>query len=229
MAETPSSTGTERRCRTCGAVLYEGAEWCGMCFTPVATDTSTDDASEPELPVAVGAAEGSAADEPAAEGSAEATVAMWPCPVCDGRNPLELDRCATCGTPFAEAMRQDPARRQVDPSAAFRRSLVFPGLGHRMVGRDLDGFARGVLFAMLLLATVMLALSGVRSGAVGFLLIVYALATGLVYVGSAIEARRLAEGGEELVSSRALLWATVAILLGSVLIVSLVIGTATKR
>jgi anaerobic selenocysteine-containing dehydrogenase len=34
MAETPS-TGPELRCATCGAVLYEGAEWCSMCFSPV--------------------------------------------------------------------------------------------------------------------------------------------------------------------------------------------------
>ena len=228
MTETPS-TGTERRCRTCGAVVYEGAQWCGMCFTPVEDQAQAASVA----PVGTAGEEGTApAPEPSASAAPDRTeggTALWPCPVCGGRNPIELDACATCGTPFAAAMRQDVARPKVDPSAAFRRSLLFPGLGHRMVGRDLDGFARGVLFAMLLLATLMLALSGVRSGAVGFLLIVYAVATGLVYLGSAIEARRLAEGGELLVSSRTLLWATVAILLVSVLMVSLVIGTATSR
>jgi hypothetical protein len=143
-------------------------------------------------------------------------------------NPIELDACATCGTPFAAAMRQDRDRPKVDPSAAFRRSLLYPGLGHRMVGRELEGFARGVLFAMLLLATLMLALSGVSSGAIHLLFLIYAMGTLAVYVGSAMEARRLAEGGEEVVSSRALLWATVAILLISVVVVSLVIGTATR-
>jgi len=216
----PPSTGTERRCRTCGAVVYEGAEWCGMCFTPVEADVETPTPATEEK-------DGSA--RPSADTDGREPIAMWPCPVCDGRNPIDLDECATCGTPFAAAMRQEKQRANVDPGAAFRRSLLFPGLGHRMVGRDLDGFARGVLFAMLLLATLMLAVSGVRSGAVGFLLIVYAVATALVYLGSAIEARRLAEGGEELVSSRTLLWATVAILLVSVVMVSLVIGTASRR
>jgi hypothetical protein len=222
MTETPS-TGTERRCRTCGAVVYEGAEWCGMCFTPVDTEIETPD----QVGRTTGEEDAPAPPSPDTDGPG--SVATWPCPVCDGRNPIDLDECATCGTPFAAAMRQEKQRANVDPGAPFRRSLLFPGLGHRMVGRDLDGFARGVLFAMLLLATLMLALSGVRSGAVGLLLIVYASATGLVYLGSAIEARRLAEGGEELVSSRTLLWATVAILLMSVVMVSLVIGTASRR
>ena len=79
---------------------------------------------------------------------------MWPCPVCETANPIELDFCATCGTSFASMMRQETsARRRSTRATAFRRSLLFPGLGHRMIpGRAVDGFARGVLFAMLLIA-----------------------------------------------------------------------------
>jgi hypothetical protein len=51
----------------------------------------------------------------------------------------------------------------------------------------------------------------------------------LVYLLTAFEAARLAEGGDPLVSSRALLWATVAILILSIVVVALVIGTATRR
>jgi len=127
-------------------------------------------------------------------------------------------------------MRQQGARVDVDPRAAFRRSLMFPGLGHRMVpGREVDGFARAVLFAMLLLATVMLGFSGVHTGAVLLLFLVYLGATVLVYLVTATEAARLAEGGEPLVSSRTLLWATVAILLLSIVVVAFVIGAATRR
>jgi hypothetical protein len=46
---------------------------------------------------------------------------------------------------------------------------------------------------------------------------------------AAFEAARLAQGGEPLVSSRALLWATVAILLLSILVVAFVIGTSGRR
>jgi len=154
----------------------------------------------------------------------------WPCPICDNRNPIELDFCATCGASFASLMRQETVRVEVDPRAAFRRSLAFPGLGHRMVpGREVDGLARGVLFAMLLIATLMLGLSGVHAGAVLLLFLVYLGASVAVYLLTAFEAARLAEGGEPLVSSRTLLWATVAILLLSIVVVAFVIGTATRR
>ena len=59
---------------------------------------------------------------------------------------------------------------------------MFPGMGHRMVpGRDVDGFARATLFAMLLIATLMLGLSGVHAGAVLLLFLVYLGATVTVY------------------------------------------------
>ena len=96
-------------------------------------------------------------------------------------------------------------------------------------GREVDGLARSVLFAMLLLATLMLGISGVRTGAVLLLFLVYLAATIGVYLLTAFEAARLAEGGEPLVSSRALLWATVAILLLSILVVAFVIGTSGRR
>lgn len=154
---------------------------------------------------------------------------MWPCPVCDGRNPIELDVCATCGTPFAVLMREERSRPTVDRRDAFRRSLLFPGLGHRMVGRELDGFARGVLFTMLAITTLLLTLSAATSGSLRLLFVVYVSATVAVYLATAFEAGRLADGGDLIVSSRALLWTTVAILLLSVVMVPLVMSSATRR
>ena len=81
---------------------------------------------------------------------------------------------------------------------------------------------------MLLIATLMLGLSGVHAGAVQFLFLVYLTASVLVYVGTAFEASRLAEGGEPFVSSRALLWVTVGFD-HVVIVVALVIGTAARR
>ena len=215
----PPSANTEQHCASCGAVLYEGADWCTMCFTPVRATP------EPAPPTA----RATVADPSPGGAESPANSPMWPCPVCDGRNPIDLDVCATCGTPFASLMRQERTRPTVDRREAFRRSLLYPGLGHRMVGLELDGFARGVLFTMLLIATLMLAFSGVPSGAVRSLFLLYAAATVGVYLMTAFEAARLADGGDLIVSSRALLWATVAILLVSIVMVSLVIGTASKR
>lgn len=197
-----------------------------MCFAPV-TDP------EEEEPTIAAAPAVPSDDEPAERATPTATAepkaAEWPCPVCQSQNAIDLDICATCGTPFATLMREERARPKIEPSDAFRRSLVYPGLGHRMAGRAIDGFARGVLFGMLLLATLMLGLSGVTTGAVRFLLLTYVAATISVYLMTAFEARRLAEGGDLLVSSRALLWATVGILLLSIVMVALVIGTAARR
>lgn len=198
-----------------------------MCFAPV-------DRQEDPEPAHPGSEIPDMDAGPTLAGRATATgspakTPMWPCTVCDGRNPIELDVCATCGTPFAALMRQERARRGFDRRDAFRRSLLFPGLGHRMVGRELDGFARGVLFTMLSIATLMLAFSGVASGSVRTLFLLYASATITVYLVAAIEAARLADGGDLIVSSRVLLWITVAILLVSVVLVSFVIGTATRR
>ncbi len=251
MAETPS-THAEGRCANCGAVLYEGAAWCGMCFEPVASRNDRDRGEEPgpepveeslELETepatdrpdpgptsSSGDPQGGSVTGHVGPTTAEPARPGWPCAVCGTRNPIELDFCQTCGASFASLMRQETVHIKVDPKAAFRRSLRFPGSGHRMIpGREVDGLARSVLFMMLLLATVMLGISGVRTGAVLLLFFVYLAATIGVYLLTAFEAARLAEGGDPLVSSRALLWATVAILLLSILVVAFVIGTSGRR
>lgn len=198
-----------------------------MCFAPIDRTQEPDPTrSEPEAPG--GHAGSASAGRTTTATGPTAKTAVWPCPVCDGRNPIELDACATCGTPFAALMRQERRRSDVDRRDAFRRSLLFPGLGHRMAGRELDGFARGALFTMLAMATLLLGISGVASGAVRTLFLLYASATVAVWLMSAVEAARLAEGRDLFVPSRALLWITVTILLVSVVLVSFVIGIATS-
>ena len=61
------------------------------------------------------------------------------------------------------------------------------------------------------------------------LFLVYLAATIGRVPADRVRGSRLAEGGEPLVSSRALLWATVAILLLSILVVAFVIGTSARR
>jgi len=216
-----------------------------MCFEPVGAGVETETTVEterhpdehgqaptgtgPETPPATEEVHASPGDRPTAVVDAGPVVPMWPCPLCGGRNPVDLDLCATCGTPFAALMREERIRPDVEPNAAFRRSLVFPGLGHRLVGRTLDGFARGVLFVMLLIATLVLGVSGVSSGLVHSLFLVYASATVGVYVVTALEAARLARGEELMVPSRTLLWSAVAILLLSIVIVSFAIATSGRR
>jgi hypothetical protein len=135
--------------------------------------------------------------------------------VCATENPLDVENCMTCGTPFAQVMRAEPGGRSVDPDTAFRRSLVFPGLGHRAVGRGMDGLARGVLFSV---SAVMALLTGItaKGTVTTIVFVVFVLASIAVYVGSAVEARNLARGGRLAVSSRTLLWILVGLVFVSV-------------
>jgi len=154
---------------------------------------------------------------------------MWPCPACDTENPLELDACAVCGTTFASLMRQDEAPPKVDPKDAMAASLIFPGLGHRKVGRSLDGLARGVLFCVLAAMAATVFIAGVSSpGTFGVFLLFLGGAL-IVYLGSAWEAYRLAEGGRPFVSSRALLWATVVVIMVSVMLLAVSVVTVARR
>src|SRR2546428_2360784 len=181
-----------RRCANCGALASSEAEWCGQCFTTLLQP-------EPE-PVA--------STHPGVDPDAPTKVATWPCPVCGDENALELDACAVCGTPFGALFKQDEKGKKVDPKDAMVASLVFPGLGHRMLGRSADALARGVLFGMTTTMTVVILFSGVKPGPLVGILLVYGGAAVAISGGSALDALRIAQGAGPFVSAGALLWAT---------------------
>lgn len=215
----------ERRCPECGALASPEAEWCGQCFRSLLEPETT-----PE-PVAAGAA----ASAPAAAGvtadpeTGARRAPTWPCPACDNENALELDACAVCGTTFASLMRQDEAPPRVDPKEALSASLLYPGLGHRKVGRGLDGLARGVLFTVLAAMAITVFVSGVESPGILGVFSLFLGAALLVYLGSAWEAYRMADGGHPLLSSRALLWATVVVIIASVMVLAVSVVTVARR
>ncbi|MGZ8619814.1 MAG: hypothetical protein ACXWYE_07920, partial [Actinomycetota bacterium] len=177
--DAPPSADEERRCPNCGALVAVDAQWCGQCFESLI---------EPEPEPEPGPSPG-ADPSPTPAGSPPATAApTWPCPACGNANAIELDACAVCGTSFAALMRQGEERPKIEPKTALAWSLIFPGLGHRNVGRGMDGLARGVLFAMLF---VMALLTGLSAGGSGVLFGLFALFLGLavvVYAGTAWEA-----------------------------------------
>lgn len=205
----------ERRCPSCQALVAADATWCGQCYASLV---------EPPL-----------RDEPApapSQGDATAggdrTAAYWPCAVCGGRNPIEAETCVTCGTPFAQVMRDAASERAVDPKDAVTASLLFPGLGHRKVGRGMDGLARGILFALSFGMAMLVGISGTGSSAL-FVVFVLFLVTALgVYGFSAYEASRLAKGGDLLVSSRVLLWVLVGLVMLSTLLLAMAVLSANR-
>jgi hypothetical protein len=217
-------TDRERRCPSCGALVSIDAGWCGQCLQPL-----TEPAPPPPIDTAPPEPHPVEPDPTVADESIGEGIAWWPCPVCGGRNALELESCATCGTPFAVVMGLDQQPPKVDPAEAMRWSLVFPGLGHRRIGLGADGIARGVLFTMALLMAVIAASAGLSAPALlGEFVLFLAMAIA-VYVATAFEARRLAEGGTPLVSSRTLLWLTVGVVLVSGLILAFAMAGADRR
>ncbi len=169
---------------------------------------------------------GEDATSPAAQPAAREP--SWPCTTCGHENPIELDACSVCGTSFATVMRSDERPAEVDPKDALVASLIFPGLGHRKLGRSLDGFARGLLFAIMCALAIILAFAP-GSGILKAMFTLYLLLALAVYVESAWEAYRMAGGAPAWVSTRQLLWATAAIVIVSVFVLALSVITVAKR
>jgi hypothetical protein len=207
-----------RRCPNCGALASADAEWCGQCFAALAgPDATPPDRSEGLVTAA------------AVDPGAKVKRAAWPCPVCDHENPIELSACEVCGTTFATLMRRDERPPTVEPKAAVVRSLVFPGLGHTLVGQGGEGFARGVLFIVMLSMSALLLSSGVHTGPAVTLVALYVALTVGLYLGSAYEAFRMAQGSGPIVSGRILVFAMGGLIMTTALVFAFGLTAATRR
>jgi len=167
-------------------------------------------------------------DDPSDVDAPRKTDPFWPCSVCGTHNPIFLEVCEVCGTPFAAVMR-GVTRRDVDPQAALTRSLVFPGAGHAMLGYQIDGFARGVLFVLALGIAIFLSVAGLHSGP---MLLAIVLTLGLaigVYVLSALEIKDLAARGRLMVASKYLLWGSVGVMFLVVGAIAMSVATSARR
>ena len=214
---------SERRCPTCGALVFADADWCGQCYASLRAP-----AAEPvrHAPVAT-ATEGRVA--PAEEEEAEPA---WPCPVCGNRNPIELNLCAVCGTSFARLFQDAEPGPRVPPRDAAVWSLALPGLGHWKSGRPLDGIVWMAISLWTVGTVVLMLLSRTGSSGLGPtipLLVLFVAAIVVLWVTSALDAHRIASGVRPLVTSRALLWGSVAlVILSVVLLATLVVVPASR-
>jgi hypothetical protein len=169
------------------------------------------------------------ASPPAAVGSSPAREPFWPCSVCGAENPIALEICSVCGTPFAHVMRAAAEHPKVDPRDAVIRSLIFPGLGHRALGRNVDGLARGILFVVTFGLGILLAIAAAGSGALVGAFVLFLVAGAVVYVMSAVEAHRLASGGQPLVPTQVLLWVLVGVVFVGITLLVVGVVSATHR
>jgi hypothetical protein len=212
-----------RRCPRCRALVGEDADWCGQCFA----DLRPPEREPVRYPVITELPESTTgAGSSKAVVSTEAHEAGWPCGACGRRNPVELDICASCGTPFGRAYDPPDRRPPVSPETAMRWSLMYPGLGHFRAGRGLEGMSRAVVFTWPLLTGVLFFSARPRGGlgAIGALAIGFLLCAAVLYGVSAIDARRLAQGRDQVLSSRTLLWFAAALVLLSIVSAAVVLS-----
>lgn len=206
----------ERRCPSCGALVSADAEWCGQCYTRLdagRTSTAVREAQARGLEVVDGRT-------------------TWVCPSCEHRNPIEQDRCAVCGTAFARLFEEPEAPPALDPQAAAVWSMVLPGLGHWRLGRRGDAIARFAVFGWAFGALSVLLVSRFGTGGLGPtfpLFALFASAALAIYVLSAVDAYRIAAGDEPIVSSRVLLWSSVALIVLSIVVATFVTIPAARR
>ncbi len=210
----------DRRCPECDALVSADADWCGQCFASLRAPT-------PE-PVTAAVPVVARPPERTEEGPTEReepAKLTWPCPTCGSQNDIALDVCSVCGTSFGQLLREERTAPTISPREAFLWSLTFPGVGHAKAGRAPDGIARGTLFVLSFGLALVIVMSGVSSPPV-FGVVVLLLGSAMVlYLGSAAEAYRIAGGGSPFVSSRALLWATVALIMLSVSLLAMSVVT----
>ncbi len=231
------SDEAERRCPTCGALVSAEADWCGQCYSPLGPKAAERRGEREPMPASVPAP--TAVDtrsEPETEGrvvplQAREGEPAWPCAVCGNRNPIELDVCAACGTPFARSLQEPERPPDVPPRTAMLWSLAFPGLGHLRCGKAIDGVARAVLFLWTGGLALLLVLSRSGKGGlgpIGALIALFLLAALVVYATSALDAHRLASGEPPLVSSRVLLWGSAGLMVLSVVLAAALTVSAVR-
>jgi hypothetical protein len=185
-----------------------------------------------------GEAPGPPPEERGADGSGTVTPIQaregepaWPCPLCGNRNPIESSECIVCGTPFASLFAEPGSKTRLEPTEAAKWSLMLPGLGHVKSGLAMDGVARMILFAWTLGTLLVLLVSRFGKGGLGVtapLVVLFLLGWLLVHAESVVDAYRVAAGEMPLVSSRALLWASVVLVLLSMLLGSILLLPAAR-
>lgn len=231
------------RCSSCGGLVRADAQWCGQCLTPLGASVPSGPppppkdagpAADPDAPEAQSSSTHVATPgRPAAPGptrpirAGEAGV-VWECPTCGTENSLEAPTCRGCGTSFSRLLQEERAGPSVEPGRALTLSLFFPGLGHAVAGRGAEGLARAIVFAYALATVVTILVSRAGEGIGPFLplLLISGVAGITLYVLTALDAGRLVRGEPPLLSTRALLYGAVALMLLTV-VVLIVLGTRT--
>ncbi|MEA2461638.1 MAG: hypothetical protein QOH90_1815 [Actinomycetota bacterium] len=146
---------------------------------------------------------------------------VWVCRACETENPIDAYQCAACGTPFRETLREPEQKGpQRDPGKTALFSLFFPGAGHAYLGQWGQAIARGVISVWVVFTALMGAVQ--KNGGLAIAIVFGLAATGL-WIASAHDAYRDAEGNHSLVllKGKVFLYVVMGLLL---LLIMLLIG-----
>lgn len=210
------------KCPGCGARNAEAAAWCSQCYAPFGTDDHTDHREQAPVAAPSPSAEVVPRARPATLVAGDARFRRseegvdWCCVACDAWNPLERSTCAVCGTSLSAALQEDepPDPERVSLAAIVVASVLLPGSGHFLLGRQAAGIGRLILYVVW--AAGGLALLSAAAGADGSVLPALPLLTGafVLLATSVLDAMALRRGDvtTEILSVRALLWLTVGVI-----------------
>lgn len=203
------------RCPGCDARNVDIADWCSQCYAPLGQVDAGEESGEVTAEV-VPASRPAAPDPTGSRFRHSEEGVDWCCAACDAWNPLERSTCAVCGTSLTESLQQDenPAPERVPLGTVVAASVLLPGAGHMLLGRQAAGIGRLILY--LVWASGGLALLSAAAGADGTFLPALPLLTGafVLLATSVLDAVAVRRGDvtTEILSVRALLWLTVGVI-----------------
>lgn len=213
------------RCEQCQAGNPPGAQWCGQCYAPLVEERTGE--GEASAVTSGGAAPqpgpvgGEAAPRPSSGADAHAGAGVfrqrdgdveWACVTCEAYNPLELATCAVCGTALAarfEGPSAEPDDAATDWRAALALSVLLPGSGHVLAGRQATGIARALLFVVWFGGALLLT----GGGGAGFVFAPLYLGAFALWAATIVDIVNLPRQGPELLRGRVLVWLVVGVTL----------------
>lgn len=216
------------RCGTCGAMLPEGAAWCGLCFTRV--DTTTPVGGGGDVPVPSPHAE-VAATATSAHAGTDGDVAAdwfvmgaigdhqligaggdraWRCGVCGHSDWLDVVSCPVCDTSLFSSEETRAVDLEAEPGKALRWSIL-PGGGLWYVGLRAQGVTLGALVGLCIAAAAIFP----RQGGTLLGLVAFSVCALALWAIGARDAREVAVTGASanmFLHGRRLFWVALGII-----------------
>lgn len=218
------------RCPECAARNPADAEWCSQCYRPLreideespeqTDDVARDAGTEPD------ATDGAATEDAAGLDGGDTVLKTvvrerfrstgegfeWRCPTCESWVVLERSTCHVCGASFRLSPEDEEEIPQRDPGTVLVASAALPGAGHIMLGRRGDGILRAATYVAWIGGAWLLIRAGRGTDVPILPAISLLLGAFAIWVVSAVDVVRLAQGDRtQVLTPRVYLWLVVGV------------------